>query len=523
MLGPLGDRHLGIPEKGIKSFQVTKLSRTTSELVETKTETDYEVHQYLACTAAVQTSLDEDVTTRAPQGPLVNPASHIRVNHSHFEEATFETTVWDLGYTALAEQIVDDVEFETYLDEYISATEYDDDPNRCLVQLFNFILDLALRIVTESYEPPIRMRAISQALPSGLSRSTHPVCFATAQRDNSTEATHGWSDALFLIELQASSNHTGAPNAKSAPDAHAVLKGNGPMGTEPQRMRQHVEQAASELLTNSGIHHPRNAPTNMMAACALETFGALGNRRHLLGVSVSELQGRFWYFDRAGTVSTEEINISDIAFVGITLRMFFATPYYLGFENAFEPPLLELPDTASNCNVGQAQTWPHFNDVKGYRVVLMGHTFVLDCVLHSSRCLYGRGTAVYAAHAHAQPHRDLDTSNQNAQPTPDKVILKFSWMPVSHPDESDLFKLANGAGVEGIPELWIACHMQRLSRGTRGRLVDSSQYEDRELRVQVMTPVCVPLHRLSNAFEFKRAFISLVMSEWIPVTCRSTC
>lgn len=565
MLSSSGDRHLGIPypDKGTKGSQVTKLSRTTSELVETKTQTDYEVHQYLASTAAVQTSLNEDITAQTFQVPQLGSTSHIRVNHSPFEEAVFERTVWDCDYTALAEHIIDNVEFETYLDEYASATEHDN-PNRCLVQLFNLILDLALRSVSGSREPAIRMTMVSQALPVGTN-STHPVCFAAAQQqDNTSGVIRGWRDAIFLLEMQSDPRDASIPDVQllsshpitipfaggtvetvqgcepSGPresdnsqhfglvlrhrsgspgcTKRAMTHSDGPIGIEPRRKRQRIgrrqhpsSKVTSEMLSRPGIHHPCNVPTSDMAACALEMFSALGNRRYLLAISVSGLQGRFWYFDRAGTISTEEISVSDLSFIAILLRMFFATPYQLGFEHSFEVPSEELVDTEPDHNTRQAQAWPHFNDIKDYRVVLTGHTLFLDRVLHSSRCLYGRGTAVYAADVHSQtPDPDPGASNLIERSIPSTVVLKLSWRPASHPDEGELFRLANEAGVEGVPKLWTACRIRQLSHCARGRLTDPSQYEGRELRAQVMTPVCIPLHQIPSALEFKHAFISLV-------------
>jgi hypothetical protein len=561
MLRSLSDRYPEIPspEGGIKSFQVTKLSRTTSELVETKTQTDYEVQPYLASTAAVQTSLDEDTTGRPPQVPQVNLASHIRVKGSHFEEAVFETGVWDWDYPALAEHIVDDIEFETYLDDYASAIEDDGDSNHGLVQLFNLILDLSLRYVSESYEPAVKMKMVSQPLPVCPTQSTHPVCFAMVRRDNPSEASNGWPDALFLLDIQTDSRPAagssvphggitktalgyqlsgleGSDNPQYAMESRRVddmvkcgkrapSKEDDPIGTEPRRKRQRVERertsskAIPESLLKLGIHHPRNAPPGIMGTYALEMFSALGNRRHLLVISVSGLQGRFWYFDRAGTVSTEEISITDPRFVATVLRMSFATPYDLGIENSFEAPLEKLSDT--ECDARQVQAWPHFNDIKGYRVVFKGHTFILDGLVHSSRCLYGRGTAIYAAHPHPQTSSaNLDMSN-HSDAWPGTVVLKLSWIPVSHSNGGELFKLANEAGVEGIPELWSTYAINRLSRGARGRLADSSQYEDRELRVQVMTPLCIPLHEVDDVSEFKRAFISLVKSKWFSPKCCS--
>lgn len=571
MIDSLSDRHPEIPhpERGIKRAEVTKLSRTTSELVETKTQTDYEVQQYLVSTAAVQTSLEEDIAKQPSQVPQLNPASHIRVKQCHFEEAIFETGVWDWDYPALAEHIVDDVEFDIYLDDYASAIEDGGDPSHCLIQLFNLILDLSLRYVSESYEPAIKMKIVSQALPVHPTQSTHPVYFAVVRRDNRSEMSHGWADGLFLLDVQIDSRNasasliqtsfaspaasssapytSGTAKTASGHEPHGPERSDNsqcadsmesqrdkcakrplseedrPIGTEPRRKRQRIgrqrtpAKATPESLSKPGTHHPLNAPTGIMAACALEMFSALGNRRHLLAISVSGLLGRFWYFDRAGTVSTEEISINDTRFVATVLRMSFATPYDLGIEHSFEAPLEKLPDTECDRNARQVQVWPHFNDVKDYQVVFKGHTFILDGLLHSSRYLYGRGTAVYVAHPYLQTSSDLDLSNNSdARPTPSTVVLKLSWIPVSRFKEGELLKLANKAGVEGIPVLWTTCTLRRLSHGARGRLADSSQYEDRELWVQVMSPVCIPLHQVVNVSEFKQAFISLVKSTRFP-------
>jgi len=73
-----------------------------------------------------------------------------------------------------------------------------------------------------------------------------------------------------------------------------------------------------------------------------------------------------------------------------------------------------------------------------------------------------------------------------------------------------LYRLAAERGVQGVSHLYRSTTFSRLSHGFRGRLADGTQFCDRELRVQVLGPLCVPLYRVASLDDFKKAFISLV-------------
>lgn len=93
---------------------------------------------------------------------------------------------------------------------------------------------------------------------------------------------------------------------------------------------------------------------------------------------------------------------------------------------------------------------------------------------------------------------------------PDRVIIKCAWQAVSKQPEDELFRLAHARGVGGLAKLYGSCTVGHLSQGVRGKICGQRAYQDRELRVQVMGPRCVPLYRVKDLETFKKAFTSLV-------------
>ena len=80
--------------------------------------------------------------------------------------------------------------------------------------------------------------------------------------------------------------------------------------------------------------------------------------------------------------------------------------------------------------------------------------------------------------------------------SPRSVVVKLSWQLDSWHDEEALYRLAAERGVQGVSHLYRSATFSRLSHGFRGRLVDVTQFCDRELRVQVLGPLCIPLYRV---------------------------
>ena len=81
-----------------------------------------------------------------------------------------------------------------------------------------------------------------------------------------------------------------------------------------------------------------------------------------------------------------------------------------------------------------------------------------------------------------------------------------------------MFRLAEHCRVEGIAKLHDASTvLVTLSSGLHGVISSrkkatgsQNEYEDRELRIQVMGPACTPLYHVQDLGQFKKAFILLV-------------
>lgn len=353
----------------------------------------------------------------------------------------------------------------------------------------------------------------------------------------------------------------------------------GPVGEEPPPKRQrktvhryNTKQTSRDIpvAQKLGKHHHSNAPSLALSTDALEALSVLGNRRYILGIAICGLTARFWYLDRAGTVSTEEMSLASADFMSIFLALRFATPYQLGFETCIKGPdttprlnaelesssmdtssfLMASPltdialnikprlgssngfetDTGSKSsarprNNEHFQTWPSFDEINGYRIAVKGQTYVLKRALHVTPCLYGRGTVTFLAYLSQEAVSGEEEESVLADSLTDmsrEAVVKLSWVPASWPDEKEPLRIAQENGVEGLPRLYASRIVTRLSRGVRGRLVGEHltnvpQYRDRELRIQVIGPVCIPLHSVLGAgqlAEFKAAFISLVKGEF---------
>jgi Fungal protein kinase len=230
-----------------------------------------------------------------------------------------------------------------------------------------------------------------------------------------------------------------------------------------------------------------------LLAQALEVMYAFGNRRHVLGVLVVATTVRFVYYDRAGSIFSSALDLlndsSKIAAAFIKLS--YCTLHQLGFET---------------CLKIAASSPYSFGTFLGCRVHVNDRRFVLEDLIHSTPAIYGRGTVVYAARKFIP---SIPSSEPDDIEFPESMVVKLSWHPVMDPSEDEFYKIAAEHGVGGVAKLYSSCVADRLSVGIRGSLVPGG-YQDRELRIQIMGPVCIPIWRVKDLSEFKNAFISLV-------------
>lgn len=224
----------------------------------------------------------------------------------------------------------------------------------------------------------------------------------------------------------------------------------------------------------------------------------VGNRRHIFGISSHEMSFRLWYFDRSGSVRTPAMRLDDHTFVRTLLKLTHSTASDFGFEDIFPPENDdEYVSSSSSLN---------FLDILDCKINIQDTWFVLLERIHVSFELYGRGTAVYGA-------KDLatmeDDDSDGSAPSPE-VVVKISWQNCAWKSEDAMYRLAEKHDVRGIAHLYRSAAITRLSRSLRSKLVPISSYRDRELRVQVIGPLAVPLYSVKDLDTFTMAFKSLV-------------
>ncbi|KAF8334070.1 uncharacterized protein EI90DRAFT_504196 [Cantharellus anzutake] len=231
---------------------------------------------------------------------------------------------------------------------------------------------------------------------------------------------------------------------------------------------------------------PTPDPSSLMQY-ALRTLSAIGNRRHVSGIHVDGNMFQLWYFDRAGSICSSKISIKDDAelFVASIVLFSLASKERLGYESFLGAP----------AGV-RRRSWL---TIQNHEVQVEGHRLRLLGTIHSAASLYGRGTVVYEA----EPMSGL-------MDPPSRVVVKCSWQPVSKHSEDELYRLASQRGVKGLVTLHASCTASSLSEGVRGDLCGIQFYQDRELRVQVLSPFCIPLYTVKDSDAFRAAFISLV-------------
>lgn len=259
---------------------------------------------------------------------------------------------------------------------------------------------------------------------------------------------------------------------------------------------------------------PLPPPPNL-SIYASHTISENSNRGHVIGLRVTAQIFTFYYFDRAGSICSEPLDIANVEdlkkLVECILRMSCtASIQRLGYETLFQPPEISFEEHMAGHLEPKLPDW---RTVKEHRVEVEGQTYTLDRVLYTSSSLYGRGTFVYTAKRKlAFPRQDAKLEDDAAIPS--DVVIKCSWQVVgsTRSRSNELYKLAAERNVSGVVKLYASKVVRRLSdgRSPRGFLVQGWEYRNRELKVEVMGPLCIPLHEVSDVSEFRNAFISLV-------------
>lgn len=359
--------------------------------------------------------------------------------------------------------------------------------------------------------PTIDWRSVGVVIEIDQQRGKTADMSVASSSDNSSSIKHRRSGSRNVTPSLLS--HSLTPIGTKRPSL-----GRAPLPSPMARASQ--SRGSSEHFSSSIAQHSSNDPSNsklpshipstplsrkgkLLAQGVLEVLSALGNRRHAIGLLVEGTEIQLRYYDRAGCISSSDVldlnsEADAIRFIAIIINISLSTIACLGVE----PAIVSQFDTISS-------------SISGSRVLVDGRGFELDSVLHTAHSLNGRGTVVYKARPlpidGVQPS---DTSRDVNVDLPDLVVVKLSWQVTTQESEERLFRIAAQHGLQGIATLYHSSVAGRLSTGCRGRLLPlrSEEYVDRELRIQVMGPMCVPLYTVQKLSKFKKAFKSLVQS-----------
>jgi hypothetical protein len=229
----------------------------------------------------------------------------------------------------------------------------------------------------------------------------------------------------------------------------------------------------------------------------------VGNRRHALGILIVGFDVWFYVYDRGGRICAGSLDLryDGARMAEAIMRLMMLNPYQLGFE-----PFLYLSPRWSISKLAS---------ISGCVVRVGDRAFRVEDVIHSSGTAFGRGSVVFRAQT-MKKHRTRSTSGSGLESEgvdddiPDQVVVKFAWQLRNRQNEAELLKLAAAKGVKGVVRLYRSGVFTTLSQGLRGKLMSGDMYVDRELRVQILGPVCKPLASLEDIGELKQAFASLV-------------
>lgn len=316
-------------------------------------------------------------------------------------------------------------------------------------------------------------------------RSIHdrPHCFG-ARREDCDIGAPDWIDTLVIVDIVSPKRPL--PASKPRP-ARGQMRWLDPI------VNTVVDTQPLPVPTPLILTPPDTKGLTKMAS---KVIHYAGQRRHLLGVLIDGPDIFLFYFDRAGSIRSSRTRMVDnpVGVVAAILLLHLSTSKRLGFDpSIMPPPQQSIATRLEKCLI----------DVEG-------HTFTIEGQVHRGQSLYGRGTAIYIA----KPNPSSGESNQDHIPFPESVIVKTSWQITTRELEDELYKRAAAYNVEGVSKLYCSRRGGVLSDGIRARLlIPSSAYTDRELRIQVLGPICMPLWRVADVDKFKTAFISLVQGQ----------
>jgi hypothetical protein len=423
---------------------------------------------------------EASVTPEIPKEPKTPEVSHCEVELSVFEAALFSSPYSSPQVQRIAPAIAQDAKYQGCLDFYAAWARLVDDPKpsdvahmivRRLLDVFRAIDQCA---TAQGLEGQYRL------ITNGTDDS--PSMFGVPKTDQ--REIH-WNGASFFVVARPAPTEELAHPSYLTDHSDDNIEATAMLGAFPSSQTQTLGRGGKQMFE-----------------CAFRMMIHAGTRRHVVGLDFEGLIARFWYFDRAGSVCTCPINIrtQPEKFIGAVLSLQCADSDRLGFETSLTP---------------NENGFSNFDSIEGCQLAVDTSVFKIIRPVHITRSLYGRCTSFFEARWRHLPDHVNDIA------LPERVIVKLSWQLVTQQDEEQLFRLAEQHGVEGIGKLYLATCPARLSNSYRGQFCAQDAYQDRELQVQIMGPVCIPLYTITDLTTFKSAFRALVRGDSISPESRA--
>lgn len=426
-------------------------------------------------------------STTLPSFPFLDPpleVTHLEVDIQAFETALLSNPHLSSTIRAAAGHISDHDDFKVQLEVMshwtrvtgqFGPTETQDALARQLAALLDCLSRLGRK-----FDPQLEARYSLKRVPDGEGPSIIAVISADQE----------WPDAATFLCVHPWPLNYGREDVSAAlPQAKIPAEGpNDSQTLAPPR----TDTVGVNAFTPLSRARPSGANAENMLNYAIETMANTGTRRHVIGIDVEGFDARFWYFDRAGSVHSTAVNIraDPTRFIGLMLALQCSDSALWGSEANLTP---------------QKESGSSFGDVDGHQFHLGQHRFELIRPIHVTWSLFGRSTSVYEARYTSRQDKPGGLLS-----IPESVMVKFAWQPADQTSEDELYRLVEQQGMEGVARLHLSAGLVRLSNSLRGQLCPPGTYLDRELRVQILGPSCVPLYTLTDLATFKEAFRSLL-------------
>ena len=238
-----------------------------------------------------------------------------------------------------------------------------------------------------------------------------------------------WNEVLVSVDLKRD---------------RTILMTDSKFMSEPARMtHEELQKRLGELQVRIKLD-----PREQVASYALETLSSNALKSATLGLVIMNDMVEIWYFDRAGCLGSDilELHKEDdfYIFVNAIMAIASASATNLGFDPCFAYEG-RWPFSQCGCGISIPSAEPE------------GSPYIAKVLSNQpvdlSRGLLGRGTRV------------LPVGMWDDQTT---YVLKLSWQPVSRVSEAEYYRRAGD--IDGIPQLICDGNLTLLSNGARGRL-----------------------------------------------------